>query len=82
MRQLASKIEVMARKSKHEAVVFEHKQAIVPGNEKMEQQREAKEHVYAEELDFEQKKLELQQAQKSRQKPQERLAMLLKCRSL
>ena len=83
MRQLASKIELMARKSKHEAVVFEHKQAIALENEKIEQQREAKERAYAEELAFEQKKLELQQAQKrGRQKPRERLAMLLKCRSL
>ena len=40
MRQLASKIELIDRKSKHEAVVFEHKQAIAPDNEKIEQQRE------------------------------------------
>ena len=64
MRELASKIELMARKLKHEAVVFEHKQAIALENEKIKQQREAKERGYAEELAFEQKKLELQQAQK------------------
>ena len=64
MRQLASKIELMVWKSKHEAVVFEHKQAIALQNEKIEQQREAKERAYAGELAFEQKKLELQQAQK------------------
>ena len=64
MRQLATKIELMARKSKHEAVVFGHKQAIALENEKIEQQREAKERAYAEELAFELRKLELQQAQK------------------
>jgi len=53
MRQLASKIELIDRKSKHEAVVFEHKQAIALENEKIEQQREAKERAYAEELAFE-----------------------------
>ena len=63
MRQLASEIELIDRKSKHEAVVFEQKQAIALENEKIEQ-REAKEHTYAEELAFEQKKLDLQQAQK------------------
>ena len=68
MRQLASKIELMVRKSKHEAVVFEHKQAIALENKKIEQQREAKERAYAGELAFEQKKLELQQAQ---EKPRE-----------
>ena len=64
MRELASKIELIDRKSKHEAVVFEHKQAIALENEKIEQQREAKERAYAEELAFKQKKLDLQQAQK------------------
>jgi len=64
MRQLASKIEQIDRKSKHEAAVFEHKQAIALENEKIERQREAKERAYAEELAFEQKKLGLQQAQK------------------
>jgi len=64
MRQLASKIEQHDQKSKHEAVVFEHKQAIALENEKIERQQEAKEHAYAEELAFEQKKLDLQQAQK------------------
>ena len=64
MRQLASKIEQNDQKSKHEAVVFEHKQAIALENEKIERQQEAKEHAYAEELVFEQKKLDLQQAQK------------------
>ena len=68
MRQLASKIEQNDQKSKHEAVVFEHKQAIALENEKIERQQEAKEHAYAEELVFEQKKLDLQQAQK---KPKE-----------
>ena len=69
MRQLASKIELIDRKAKHEAVVFEHKQAIALENEKIEQQREAKERAYAEKLAFEQKKLDLQQAQQ--QKPTE-----------
>ena len=64
MRQLASKIELLDRKSKHEAFVFEHKQAIALKNETIEQQREAKERAYAEELAFEQKKLDLQHAQK------------------
>ena len=64
MRQLASKIEQINWKSKHEAVIFEHKQAVTLENEKIEQQREAKERAYAEELAFEQKKLDLQQAQK------------------
>ena len=64
MRQLASKIELIDRKSKHEAVIFEYKQAIALENEKIEQQREAKERAYAEELAFKQKKLDLQQAQK------------------
>ena len=64
MRQLASKIEQIDRKSKHEAVIFEHKQAVALGNEKIEQQREAKERAYEEELAFEQKNLDLQQAQK------------------
>ena len=65
MRQLASKIELIDRKSKHEAVVFEHKQAIALENEKIEQLREAKERAYAEELAFEQKKLDLRQAEKN-----------------
>ncbi|PFX19971.1 hypothetical protein AWC38_SpisGene15593 [Stylophora pistillata] len=47
MRQLARKIELIHGKSKHEAVVFEHKQAIALENEKIEQQREAKERAYA-----------------------------------
>ena len=64
MRQLASKIEQINRKSRHEAVIFEHNQAVALENEKIEQQREAKERAYAEELAFEQKKLDLQQAQK------------------
>ena len=64
MRQLASKIEQINRKSKHEAVIFEHKQVVALENEKIEQQQEAKERAYAEELAFEQKKLDLQQAQK------------------
>lgn len=64
MRQLTSRIELMVRNAKHEAVVFEHKQAIALENEKIEQQRDAKERAYAKELAFEQKKLELQQAQK------------------
>jgi len=69
MRQLASKIELIDRKAKHEAVVFEHKQAIALENEKIEQQREAKERAYAEELAFKQKKFDLQQAKQ--QKPTE-----------
>lgn len=56
--------EQINRKSKHEAVIFEHKQVVTLENEKIEQQREAKERAYAEELAFEQKKLDLQQAQK------------------
>ena len=40
MRQLASKIKLIDRKSKHEAAVFEHKQAIALENERIEQQRE------------------------------------------
>ena len=64
MQQLARKIEQINRKSKHEAVIFEHKQVVALENEKIEQQREAKERAYAEELAFEQKKLDLQQAQK------------------
>lgn len=56
--------EQINRKSKHEAVIFEHKQVVALENEKIQQQREAKERVYAEELAFEQKKLDLQQAQK------------------
>ena len=56
--------EQINRKSKHEAVIFEHKQVVALENEKIEQQREAKERAYAEELAFEQKKLDLQQAQK------------------
>ena len=53
-----------SKQSKHEAFVFEHKQAIALDNEKIEQEREAKERAYAEELALEQKKLDLQQAQK------------------
>ena len=56
--------EQINRKSKHEAIIFEHKQVVALENEKIEQQREAKERAYAEELAFEQKKLDLQQAQK------------------
>ena len=33
-----TKLELIDRKSKHEAVVFEHKQAIAFENEKIEQQ--------------------------------------------
>ncbi|PFX26524.1 hypothetical protein AWC38_SpisGene8801 [Stylophora pistillata] len=50
MRQLASKIELIHRKSKHEAAVFEDKQAIALENEKIEQQREEKERAYSEEI--------------------------------
>lgn len=82
MGQLASKIELIHRKSKHEPVVFEHKQAIALENEKIEQQREAKERAYAEELASEQKKLDLQQAQKKPTETAGATRMLLKCRSL
>ena len=47
MRQLASRIELMVWNSKHEAVVLQNKQAIALENEKIEQQREAKERAYA-----------------------------------
>ena len=59
MHATIGKIEPTDRKSKHEAVVFEHKQAIALQNEKIQQQREVKERAYAEELAFEQKKLNL-----------------------
>lgn len=47
MRQLASKIEQIDQNSKHEAVVFVHKQSIALENEKIKRQLEAKGRVYA-----------------------------------
>ena len=65
MRQLADKIEQIDRHVRHEAALFEHKRAITLEKEKIQQQQEFEEQAHAEELAFEKKKLELQQAQKS-----------------
>ena len=78
MRQLASKIELIDRKSKHEAFVFEHKQAIALENEKIEQQRETKERAYADELALSRRNSTCNKHKRSRLKPRE----LLKCQSL
>jgi len=64
VRQLANKIEQIDRHLRHETALFEHKQAIALEKEKMQQQQEAIECAHAEELEFEKKKLDLQQAQK------------------
>ena len=64
VRQLANKIEQIDRHLRHETALFERKQAIALEKEKMQQQQEAIERAHAEELEFEKKKLDLQQAQK------------------
>ena len=82
MRQLASKIEQIDRKSKHEAIIFEHKQAIALENEKIKQQREAKERGMQKSWPLSRRNSTCNKHKRSRRKPPERLAMLLKCRSL
>ena len=72
MRQLANQIEQIDRQLRHETALFEHKQAIALEREKMMQKQEAIERAHAEELEFEKKKLDLQQAQQQAQtKPTE-----------
>ena len=62
IRELAEQIEQIDRNLKHATVLYEHKREIDLEKEKMVQQQEAINRAHAEELEFEKKKLEREQA--------------------
>ena len=68
VRQLANKIEQIDRHLRHETALFEQKQAIALEKEKMQRQQEAIQRAHAEELEFEKKKLDLQQKKPEKSK--------------
>lgn len=82
MRQLASKIEQINRKSKHDAIIFEYKQAVALENKRSSNNEKRKSVRTQKSWPLSRRNSTCNKHKRSRRKPPERLAMLLKCRSL